>query len=170
MKTITHYTMMLLIGMLLLSTASITAQKIDFSIKEVVEAFKKETDCSFCLKAFSFAKTIKQIHRIAHDLKNLKPKKKRKKLKRLQKTLDGFMVSSNMEHQGLSEQLNHSEGTKRENTVTRLITLKSYSREIIRLFETSPDLANESTLQETKKHMIQLHEAIGNTLTHLKKQ
>ncbi len=170
MKTITHYTMMLLIGMLLLSTASITAQKIDFSIKEVVEAFKKETDCSFCLKVFSFAKTTKQITQVVSDLNGLKPKKKHKKLKRLHKTLDRFIANSHLEHQGLSEQLNHSEGIKRESTVTRLITLKSYSKEIIRLFETSPDLANESTLQETKKHMVQLHEAIGNTLTHLKKQ
>ncbi len=163
MKTVTHYKMLVLIGALLLSTEPVTAQKINFSIKEAIESFKRETDCTYCEYAFSFARTVKQIHHLTHNLKDLKPKKKRKKLKRLHRTLDGFITNSTMELQGLSEQLNHT--TKREATVTRLIRLKSYTKEILRLFETSPDLS----LQTRQTRMVQLNKAIGNTLTQLKK-
>lgn len=167
MKTVTHYTMMVLTGACLLVTEPVTAQKVNFSIKEAIESFKRKTDCTYCEHAFSFSRTVKQIHHLTHNLKDLKPKKKRKKLKRLCRIVDGFITNSTMELQGLSEQLNHT--TKQEATVTRLIRLKSYTKEILRLFEISPDLLNEASLQTSKTRMVQLNKAIGNTLTQLKK-
>ncbi|WP_281989350.1 hypothetical protein [Aquimarina aggregata] len=170
MKTKRLQQSILMTGVIILTTVTTHAQDINFSIKEVAEAFKRENECHYCTTVYQFSNKVQQISNIMHDLKDLETKKKHKKQKRLYKTLHAFIENTAIEHQGLADQLAFSKEEEMENTIISLIKLKGHTQRIVRLFERLPDLSQDESLLESKKRLTALNQSIGTTLTTLKKQ
>lgn len=160
----------MMVAIFTLSLASLQAQKINFSIKDIAEAFKTENQCNYCTQGYQFSQRAQQITNALKGLDGMKPKRKVKKLRRLEKALHVFIDNATLEHQGLSEQLAFSKAAQLESTITDVLKLKGYLRVILHRFDRYLELTNKPALQDIKTRLLQLHQAIENTVTQLKKQ
>ncbi len=161
-------TVLMLVGLTLNHTTQ--AQKVNLSLNELKEVFKKETDCNYCHKAFSFAKTMQQMLGIANELTSAKSKKRKKKLQRFDKILNRFIDHSETEHSGLSQELEFAKEKNRELTVRKLIKLNTHIKRLGVMIDEKPDLRGDPELDNSRKRVADMERKLGNTLITLKQQ
>ena len=155
---------LLIIGMIFLSTGSVFGQKVSFSLKEAFESLKRDNQCSYCTKMYQFSTEARQIVNIANKLNELSGKKKDKKFRRFQKSLDEFITNSSAQHNGLAKELIYSKEKEQGKAMKDLIKLQGYLETISQLFKENPELFKKLELEEPLSRISNLNQEITTTL------
>lgn len=162
MKSKTRKLSIIIIVMML--SIGMTAQKVEgmkVGLKDLKEALKKQSDCSYCSQAYHFINSVKRIQADVKKLASSKPKKKGKTTKKLSKRLEAFAKYAGEEWKGLSVELQmdkpSSEASK--NTIKLQLHLESIQGAI-----EPTELDQIESIRTSLKRIKELYTEITNTL------